>query len=377
MLGNLLRDPKVDPKPESVNKLTNQICREMEEGIDGILDDFLDGHDRHIRIAADVPLGWIRSGGIPLALQHFVSQLPTTPGGLFMGLSLVTPRRFFNIAVRQKVVVIRSFSSTDPLRNLLEGFIKDYETQEGWDFDVEFIDVSDEAGFVAACGKIQSHFLIFDGHGSHSREGQIGAIHIGDISLDVWQLRHKVPMPPCVILSCCDASPSDRSHASTANGFLTLGAWSVFAPIFPVYGAPSALMVARLLYRITTVSRGWVKMHRIPLSWIQIVTAQIRACYTTDLLLQMMSQGHLQEEDYHEISPRVTHAINEYFPGWHEVLRSSVTSKCGWDSADFDSYVKNYYTVPQSLHYLQLGLPEKILFCEEDFFTKGQTEDSA
>jgi len=65
MLGNLLRDPKVDPKPESVNKLTNQICYEMEEVASDILDGFLDGHDRFVRIAADVPLGWMRSGGRP------------------------------------------------------------------------------------------------------------------------------------------------------------------------------------------------------------------------------------------------------------------------------------------------------------------------
>ena len=375
MLGNLLRDPKVDPKPESVNKLTNQICREMEEVAGGILDGFLDGYDRSIRIAADVPLGWIRSEGIPLTLRHYVSQLPTTPGSLFMGLSLVTPRRFFNISVRQKVVVIRSFSSTDPLRNLLEGSINDYATQEGWDFDVEFIDVSDEAGFVAACGKVQSPFLIFDGHGSHSSEGQIGAIHIGDTRLDVWQLRHKVAMPPCVILSCCDASPSDRSHASTANGFLTLGAWSVFAPIFPVYGSSSALMVARLLYRITTVSRLWIEQHRLPLSWLQIVTSQIRACYTTDLLLQLVNQGLLQEGDYHEISPRVTCAINEFFPKWHELLRSAIIAKCGWTSEDYESYVEKHYTVPQALHYLQLGLPDKILLCSEKFFSKMQDDD--
>lgn len=55
MLGKLLRDgSNEEPKPESVNKLTNQICEEMEEVAITVLDGLLDGHDKRIRIAADL-----------------------------------------------------------------------------------------------------------------------------------------------------------------------------------------------------------------------------------------------------------------------------------------------------------------------------------
>ena len=221
MLGNLLRDgSKKEPSPASVNKLANQICVDMEEVAGMIQSDFLDGYDKKIRIVADLPLGWMRVDGIPLALRHNVSQIPTTPGGLFMGMSLMTDRRFFNIGIRQHVVVIRSFHANDPLREVLKDAIGKYSKKAGWDFDVEFIDVGNEADLIGACRKIRSPFLIFDGHGTHKAKAQVGTIRIGDMDLDVWQLRKKVAIPPIVILSCCDAAPSDRSHASITNGFL-------------------------------------------------------------------------------------------------------------------------------------------------------------
>ena len=372
MLGNLFRGgSKKEPRPESVNKLANEICREMEEASANLLAGFIDGHAKRIRVAADLPLGWMQAGGIPLGLRHLVSQLPTTPGGLFMGMSLITDRRYFNIGVRQHVVVIRSFNSSDPLRDVLEGIIGKYAAEAGWDFDVEFIDVANEEEFIAACGKIRSPFLIFDGHGSHKSETQVGAIRIGDVDLDVWKLRRKVSIPPIVILSCCDAAPSDRSHASTANGFLSLGARTVFAPVFPVDGPQSALMVARLLYRITTVTRQWCRWHNLPLTWLEIVTAQMRACYATDLLLQLMDDGKLGEAEYREINVEVVNTINQYAPEWHDCLKQRVVQKCRWNEGDYDAYINSRYTVPPSLHYLQLGLPDRILFCHEAFLKKG------
>jgi hypothetical protein len=375
MLGNHLRD-MAKPSLKGVNRLTNRICTEMELVASGLLEGFLDGNNRSIRIVADLPLGWIRAGGIPLALRHYVSQLPTVPGALFMAQSLITERRYFNIGIRQNVVVIRSFSASDPLRHVLENSIKEFETQEGWDFDVEFIDVNDEEEFIAACGRLASPFLIFDGHGSHRKESQIGAIRIGDVDLDVWQLRGRVRIPPIVMLSCCDASPTDRSHATTANGFLALGARSVFAPMFPVFGVPSALMVARLLYRITTVSRAWTKSHKLPLSWVQIATAQIRACYTTDLLLQLVKGRLLDEEVSRDLANRATHLINCLDPEWYQFLRTAIAASVGWSSDQFDSYIEKSYTIPQALHYLQLGFPDKVLFCTDNFISKGQSSVS-
>lgn len=371
MLGNLFRkESNKKPRPEAVNKLANEICREMEEVSTNVLAGFIEGHNRRIRIAADVPLGWMRTAGIPLALRHLVSQIPTIPGGLFMGMSLISDRRYFNIGVRQRVLIIRSFNKKDILRSVLEQAIGIYAAEEGWDFDVDFIDVSTQEEFIAACGKIRSPFLIFDGHGSHNPETQVGAIRIGDVDLDVWQLRRKVPIPPIVILSCCDAAPSDRSHASTANGFLSLGAWTVFAPVFPVVGTQSGMMVARLLYRITTVSRQWCRRHNLPLTWLEIVTAQMRACYATDLLLQLRADGKIGDAEYRDINGEVVNAINEYVPDWHNRLKQGITKKCDWSDDEYEEYIKLRYTVPQSLHYLQLGLPDKVLLCHGAFLNK-------
>jgi len=109
----------------------------------------------------------------------------------------------------------------------------------------------------------------------------------------------------------------------------------------------------------------------LPLTWLEIVTAQMRACYATDLLLQLIADGKLGDTEYREINVEVVNAINNYAPDWHDCLKQRIVNKCGWSEGDYDAYINARYTVPPSLHYLQLGLPDKILFCHDAFLRKG------
>ncbi|MGJ8724602.1 MAG: hypothetical protein ACSHYB_08600 [Roseibacillus sp.] len=373
LLGKLIRTSGLQLSSRKINKLANHFFLALERVTDLLTPGFLDGEDQTIRIVADLPIGLIRERGLPLCLRHFVTQIPTTPGDLHLALACKTSRHFLDLSSRQHVTVIRSFKPNDPLRNILKDCIDDYSRLDGWDWQVDFVDVENTEQFIAACNESRTPFLIFDGHGSHDDESQVGAIYLGSEKVDVWSLRGKVIMPPIVFLSCCDSCPADRSHASSANGFLALGAKSVFGALMPIHGTLAGIMVARLLYRLTSVTRKWCKDNSLPLSLNKIITSQMRASYVSEFLLQLKDENLITKEQYDLISIPTTAMIAVYSKNWFTSFREAVKKTLEWSEVDFNDYVTHHFSFPHALHYLNLGHSEQILFATQEFSDKARS----
>ncbi|MBL9184808.1 MAG: hypothetical protein JNN17_21865 [Verrucomicrobiaceae bacterium] len=322
----------------------------------------LGGHDRQLRVVADVPVEWVRVGGVPLMLRHSVSRVPATPGNLMSMQSLAADLDFIDLNKVTTIPIIRSFRSKDPLKHVLEASLAEYARQEGWILETKIIDVSSEAEFIAACDQIDSPILVFDGHGAHDELSQIATLKIGDDDLDVWSLRGRVELPPIVILSSCDACAADRSHASTSNGFMAIGATTVLGPVMPVHGIKSGIMVARLLYRMTSVVRSQLERAKVPMSWARIVTDLLRTSYIAELTIQMIEAKLLIEEQGFAIAEEATHAVNTSNPAWFEVLKRRVCQAANWSDTQFDNYLGTKFVLPDALLYLQVGHPEKLMF---------------
>jgi len=343
MLGKLLRDDRVS-KRQKINKLRHRISDDIEKVCEAPLKGFLNGVNKSIRVCADIPIGWLRNDGIPLVLRHYVSYIPTTPGNLYAAMALKTERVMLPIESTQYITIIRSFKPDDPLRKHLELSINEIFEGELDKLNITFTDVSNHSEFVDAVKQNNSPFLIFDGHGSHSSKDQVGYLHVGNDKIDTWSLKKIINIPPIVILSCCDACPVDRSHASSVNGFLASGAMSVLAPIFPVTSVHSAIMIARLLFRLTTVAKLMATHSTLPITWAQIVTSQLRANYMTDLLIQLKDDEYLNENDYIEMSIPSAMLISNFNPNWFEKLKMSIIKKLNWDMSQFNLYLEKHFT---------------------------------
>ena len=101
--------------------------------------------------------------------------------------------------------------------------------------------------------------------------------------IDIWQLQRKRPrVPPIVVLSACDTHAADRNHASTANGFLSIGARAVLGSVFPIDAEDAASFVARLLYRIAKFIPSAQKQFNRSLTWMEIMGGMIRMQLLTD-----------------------------------------------------------------------------------------------
>ncbi|MDA7865166.1 hypothetical protein N9A70_00145 [Akkermansiaceae bacterium] len=369
-LGTVIRNSCHDLTSKKVNRIANQFYADLKKEMDLLTPGFLDGYDRQIRLIADLPLGLVPEKGLPISLRHFVSQIPSTPGDLLTGSSCRTNRHFFKLSKTQRVTIIRSFEEGDPLKHVLEECIKLYSDLPGWDWEVKIVDVKNEEEFIYACNNLKDAFLVFDGHGSHSEDSQVGTICLGSEKVDIWSLRGKIHLPPMVLLSCCDSCPADRSHVSIANGFLALGAESVFGALMPIDGVLAGTMVTRLLYRLTSVTRFWCNLNNLPLSWSKVVTSQMRASYISEFLLQLLAEKKITQSQYDEISIPTTERISFYSSDWFGFFKAGVKMACGWSDSDFASYVEDHFSFPHALHYLSLGFPDKILFAADEFEEK-------
>src|SRR5438045_836761 len=118
--------------------------------------------------------------------------------------------------------------------------------------------------------------VVFDGHGGHEA-ASVGKLYLKGKRVDVWSLKERAPrVPPIVVLSACDTHAADRNHATTANGFLALGARTVLASVFPLDARTAAIFTARLLYRVSAFLAAAVEDFDQALTWSEVVSGMIR-----------------------------------------------------------------------------------------------------
>lgn len=347
-------------------RLAQSIREEVTRGIPKELENFVSGYDKHIRIAADAPIELYTPGELPLSLRHFTSRYPVTPGNLYLNQAVSSANVFIDLDKLSEIPIIRSFQPSDPIAPMMESYFERFKSVDKWCFIPRIYDVKSRSELIDTLNSIDAPFVVFDCHGSHTRDLQIGRLRIGTEDVDVWTLRGKVRIPPIVISSCCDACPDDRSHATITNGFLTLGAKTVYGPIFPVSGSGAAKLIARIFYRLGIFAREWLDRRRVPLSWMRVVGAEMRATFLDDCLDGFCSQNWLSNKQRMEVFDTALSAINQYYPNWFDVFIDAAQETSRVGKPRLLNFVKNSCPYPEVLSYVQYGNPEKVIFMHRD-----------
>jgi len=144
--------------------------------------------------------------------------------------------------------VISALKRDDPITGIFETAFDTFEPLWRKNLTVTYENVASEADLVKALNDFDGPMVIFDGHGSHAKD-QPALLHLGSDAVDVWSLRDRIQnMPPIVILSACDTHAADRNHATTANGFMHLGARTVLASVLPSASGEDRVDVTCLAY---------------------------------------------------------------------------------------------------------------------------------
>jgi hypothetical protein len=313
-----------------------------------------------IRIVADAHLEWLDIDGLPLAIRKNCSRVPVTPGNLFVDhlaskrLIRLTPEDF------REVLVMSALEPHDKLSGYFERAFGAFEQAWRGRIRVNVVKVTNAAEFASALNDFKGPLVIFDGHGGHSRD-EPAVLRVGKERIDVWSLREKIRrVPPIVVLSACDTHAADRNHATTANGFMTLGARTVLSSVFPLQEPSASIFAARLVYRISEYLPAAIRMFDRAVTWTEVVSGMLRMQLLTDFLLLMRAKRLIDDAVYEQVHTFGNHAINGGARDPFDVIIGELERR-GFTRSTLMADLEMAVATSSVISYLQVGRPETIL----------------
>ncbi len=357
------------PNRKSLRSLNKKIVKynyELKKDLGSELFDLCFEEKYKIMAIVDFPLEWLTYQGIPVMFQKEISRIPSTPGNLFSHLALSGQQVFINSKSLNKILVIRSFSEDDAIRDHLR-IALDQFSQDGRyeNLEIEFVDASNINEVVSALNKFDGMIAIFDSHGDHGGTLENGWLNVGKEKLDSWGLARVARIPPIVVLSACSTNAIDGSHASVANGFFRSGALSVIGTYAPIYATHAGVFVARLLYRVSEFVPLVAKQR--PISWREVVSGFFRMSYATDVLKGMRDDLKIiTNEQYREIHFKANIVINSGVEEWFDEWVASFDEVCSFDKEKVVEILNQNFQFVETMLFSQLGRPENIIIYDGD-----------
>jgi hypothetical protein len=355
-------------------RLFRGVQSKLSEAVGKEICDLIASYEGEIKLVTDAPLEWLPIDGVPLSLRFHTSRITSTPGNLMVGelasppLIMITPDDF------REILIVTAIDANDRLRDLLLTALDGFAPLWKGKLTIRSVEVSSEEDFVRALNSYHGPIAIFDGHGAHAAD-DVATLRVGASNIDVWQLRGKVHVAPIVILSACDTHAADRSHATTANGFLTLGARTVLGTLLPIGGPSAAVFLARLIYRVFEYIPSAIDLFGRSLLWSEVVGGMLRMHVVTDFLRPLTS-GMLTAQNYERITTLANHAINSGNQRWYEEVAKIVADHAGMTLEGVRTAFEHSIPYSDTIRYVQIGSPETILITDSTIYDFNRQSES-
>ena len=320
----------------------------------------LRGSKTGVRVISDAHVEWIDLDGLPLMLRKTCTRIPVTPGNLFVSKAGAQNLVHLSPDDLKKILVISALKPDDPIAGIFELAFSTFEKRWKGKLEIKTVAVSREDEFADAINAFDGYIMVFDGHGGHQKD-EPGKLFLQDVAIDVWSLLPKLKrVPPIVILSACDTHAADRNHATTVNGFLSLGVRAVLGSVFPIDARSAAVFTARFLYRIADYLGPAIAVFRQGLRWSDVVTGMLRMQILTEFLRAVQAQGLISDDQYHRVHIDGNLAINsDREDPLGEVI--GMLEALGLDPKMLVRELENVVANSDIISYLHLGRPETIL----------------
>ncbi len=360
-LANSARRTRPGAK-DKTHRLAAELSTKLAANLPTELAEFVREHGRHIKIIGDVPLEFLHVDGLPLSIARQTSRIPATPGNLMLNQCLTAHRLVLPRDAFSEILVVHSFGADDPLRSMASTALERFQEIRPFKTKLRRVSIASADDLIRACDEYSGAVLIYDGHGGHDRDDS-GALMIGGKPLDIWTLRGRIRVPPIVVLSACDTHPADRSHASTGNGFLNIGAMTVLSTMLPVDARHAGLFLGRLLWRIEEFLPIMLRNAAHPVSWASLIWGLLRMMYISQLKIEMMERKFvdISEEKYRRLGSNSTLAITQGRKTWFSEFLEELREGTGLTSDEVTNFIRQYHQLPEAMKYVQLGNPEQVL----------------
>lgn len=368
ILNNIVSIIKSNNKKrvKNLNKKIRSYSDMVKQEIGPELVSCITNNNQKLLALCDFPIEWVSVDEFPIMVTHEISRIPSTPGNLFSQLALSGQRVMIPYKIFTKILILRSFSEDDPIKDHLKIALKVFDKTGGYEnIKIELVDVECESDITNALNAFEGHIVVFDCHGDHGGVDKNSWLKIGADEIDIWSLANKCRIPPIVILSACSTHPIDGSHASVANGFFRSGAISVIGTYAPVNSIHAATFVARVLYRISEFVPIVLKQRAI--SWRDIISGFLKMSYSTDVLRGLHTElGLISEEQYLKMHNTANYFINSYQPDWTDKLIKLIAHETSLSFDEIREMIKQNFQFVETMLFSQLGRPENIIVTHGD-----------
>lgn len=329
--------------------------------------EFIENAEDGVRLITDAHLEWMNIRGLPLCVQKDITRVPVTPGNLFI--EQVLPKKYLHLTTSDfaEILILSALNDDDPISKSFAMALAGFEPNFRDRIRVRTARIRNEEDLLGALNSYDGPMVIFDGHGGHAKD-KPAVLQLLDESIDIWQLQRKRPrVPPVVVLSACDTHAADRNHATTANGFLAIGARTVLGSVFPIDARDAASFVARLLYRVAKFVPASHKTFNQSLNWLEIMGGMIRMQLLTDFCRRIESKELIDRDAYRAIHVAGNMAINggddwPYETIVKELSRHGVDEKRAWHE------LRSAAANSTAISYLSMGCPETIIVHPDEGF---------
>lgn len=367
-LAIFVRKPGPKHRQWKQSRLARQLGEKMRTLIAQPYLDLIDrpsvrGEIEGLKLVGDIPIELLPSNGLSLSMRFDVSRIPAMPGNAFIASCVATPVTL-EYSSFSEVLIVRSFSDTDPIRNILEQALLDGSASIRT--PVRIVDVDSVQGFVDVISAFEGACLVIDCHGYYDAETGAGNLVIGGDRIDMWLLKGRCDFPPIVIFSACDTQPIDGSHSSTATAAFSLGARTVLATSLPIEAPEAAIFVRRLLHRI----REFIPIalrHSHQISWREVVSGMLRMTHVSEIMLTLsrVQKVPLTAVVWRRAQYAANKAINSRQDSWFDLFLEAYSDCTGVPVQKLRELISSFAAMTESMKYIQLGSPENILIVRE------------
>jgi hypothetical protein len=325
-----------------------------------------------IKLVCDAPLEWLPVDDVPLCIRHDVTRIPATPGNLSMSLLIEGDEMDLPLSAFNEILYVDAIEEGNSIFGILSAEMKRIEPLlEGVAIRHERPRTVDE--FVEIVNSFSGACMLFDGHGSHETSTNIGEISIQEETVDVWKLVDRMRSPPIVILSACDTHAIDRSHATSANGFLMLGAKSVIATLLPIDARDAARYAARFILRLSRFLPAALIEFERSMRWHEVVGGVTRSELLTDIAAGFEREDLISTKERMRIVGDVANEINRGNREWYQLLHRELAEHSAVGESEVRALMKSLIVGSDAIRYIHLGGGERIVI-ESEHLDKARNE---
>ncbi|MER5173826.1 CHAT domain-containing protein [Thioclava kandeliae] len=329
--------------------------------------EFIEEAEDGIRLIADSHLEWMKVRGLPLCVQKDVTRVPVTPGNFFI--RQVLPKKYLHLTTSdfEEILILSALHDEDPISKFFDIALARFKHHFKRKIRIRTERIRNEEDLIAALNSYNGSLVIFDGHGGHAKD-KPGMLQLLEESIDIWQLQRKrLRVPPIVVLSACNTHAADRNHATTANGFLAIGARTVLGSVFPIDARDASFFIARLLLHVAEFVPESHKIFNQSLTWMEIMGGMIRMQLLTDFCQRLENKGLIDHETHRAVHLAGNIAVNSGDDWPFETVITELSNR-GVDEKRAWHELRSAMANSTAISYLQMGSPETIIVHPDEGF---------